>query len=199
MKHSFAFLLSILICASSFAADDLRLWYTKPAAAKWEDQEALPIGNGYMGAEIFGGVTDERIQFNECTLWKGKPHDYVREGAGDALDEIRQLVFEGKEKEVTPIIRQKFLSDPVRQMPYQPFGDLHLHFDGHDGTTEYVRSLDLNNAIATVSYTVGDVKYTRETFASYPDHVIVEHVSADKPAIRITSSSSTSAPTSRAS
>ena len=78
-------ILLLLVIISAFhsivGADDLRLWYTKPAAAKWEDQEALPIGNGYMGAEIFGGVSDERIQFNECTLWKGKPHDYVRAGA----------------------------------------------------------------------------------------------------------------------
>src|ERR1044071_1903937 len=89
-------------CALSHAAEnDLRLWYNRPASNKWDDHEALPIGNGYMGARIFGGITDDRIQFNECTLWTGKPHNYVREGAGDVLDQIRQLVFEGKEKQVT--------------------------------------------------------------------------------------------------
>ena len=157
------------------------MWYGKPAADKWESQESLPIGNGYMGAEIFGGVADERIQFNECTLWKGKPHDYVRDGAGDALDQIRQLVFEGKDKEVAPIVREKFLSDPVRQMAYQPFGDLRLHFPDHDDATHYRRELNLHTAIATVSYDVGDVTYTRRTFASYPDHVIVSQISASKP------------------
>src|SRR5256885_479747 len=174
-------LLSLFFCALAAADDDLRLWYTKPASPKWEEQEALPIGNGYMGAEIFGGVVDERIQFNECTLWTGKPHDYVREGAGDVLDEIRKLVFEGKEKEVTPIVREKFLSDPVRQKAYQPFGDLHLHFAGHDNATDYRRELDLNSAIARLTYRVGDMKYTREVFASYPDRVIVVHVSASAP------------------
>src|SRR2546430_17332863 len=134
-----------------------------------------------MGAEIFGGVVDERIQFNECTLWTGKPHDYVRDGAGDVLDEIRKLVFEGKEKAVTPIVREKFLSDPVRQKAYQPFGDLHLHFAGHENAVDYRRELDLNSAIARVTYRVGDVKYTREMFASYPDHVIIVHLGASVP------------------
>ena len=92
-------LLSLIFCAFASANDDLRLWYDKPAV-QWED--ALPIGNGHMGAMVFGGVVDERIQFNEDTLWTGNPHDYVRDGAGDVLDEIRKLVFEKREKEVTP-------------------------------------------------------------------------------------------------
>jgi alpha-L-fucosidase 2 len=174
-------LTSLLCCTLAMADDGLRLWYDKPASPKWELQEALPIGNGFMGAEIFGDVVDERIQFNECTLWTGKPHDYVRDGAGDVLDGIRKLVFEGNEKQVAPIVRQKFLSDPVRQKAYQPFGDLHLHFAGHENATEYRRELDLNSAIARVTYRVGDVKYTGEVFASYPDHVIVVHVSASAP------------------
>src|SRR5256885_3358335 len=174
-------LLSLFFCALAAADDDLRLWYGKPASPEWEQQEALPIGNGYMGAEIFGGEADERIQFNECTLWTGKPHDYVREGAGDVLDEIRKLVFEKEEKQVTPIVREKFLSDPVRQKAYQPFGDLRFHFPGHENAQDYSRELNLNSATAMVSYTVGDVKYTRQTFASYPDHVMVSRISADKP------------------
>src|SRR4051812_44694110 len=181
MMNKLILLTTLLCCTLAMADDDLRLWYEKPASPKWEQQEALPIGNGYMGAEIFGGVVDERIQFNECTLWTGKPHDYVREGAGDVLDEIRKLVFEKKEKEVTPIVREKFLSDPVRQKAYQPFGDLHLHFTGHENATDYRRELDLNSAIARVTYRVGEVKYTREVFASYPDHVIVVHISASAP------------------
>src|SRR5438552_6228206 len=116
---------TMILFSSKCFADDMKLWYTKPAA-QWE--EALPIGNGNMGAMVFGGVVDERIQFNEDTLWTGKPHDYVRAGAGDVLDGIRKLVFEKREKEVTPIVREKFLSDPVRQKAYQPFGDLRFHF-----------------------------------------------------------------------
>src|SRR5262245_835738 len=111
------YLLMILACCAvaSAAENDLRLWYTRPASPKWDDHEALPVGNGYVGARIYGGITDERIQFNECTLWTGKPHDYVREGAGKALAEIQKLVFEHKEREAAPIVREKFLSDPVRQ------------------------------------------------------------------------------------
>src|SRR3982751_6194986 len=75
------------------AANDSRLWFAQPAGP-WE--EALPIGNGRLGAMIFGGTADERIQFNEDTLWTGKPHDYVRTGAGDHLGAIRRLVFDGK-------------------------------------------------------------------------------------------------------
>src|SRR3954454_15987669 len=134
-----------------------------------------------MGAEIFGGVVDERIQFNECTLWTGKPHDYVREGAGDVLAEIRAAVFEKREKDVIDLVRKRFLSDPVRQKAYQPFGDLLLHFSGHDGAMNYRRQLDLTTAVASVTYDIGDVKYTRETFASYPDRVIVTRISSSVP------------------
>src|SRR5580692_7950705 len=94
------------------------LWYAQPAA-KWT--EALPIGNGRMGAMVFGGVTDERIQFNEDSLWKGKPHDYVRAGAHDHLAEVRELLFQGKTKQAADLTRQTLLSDPVRQKAYQPF------------------------------------------------------------------------------
>src|SRR5437879_3863488 len=117
-------ILLALVTQAWGAESDLRLWYAQPAA-KWE--EALPIGNGYMGAMIFGGISDERIQFNESTLWTGKPHDYVRSGVADHLAEIQKLVFEGKTKEAATIIRAHFLSDPVRQKAYQPFGDIHLH------------------------------------------------------------------------
>jgi len=174
-------LLSVTPCdgvtAENDEAVDVRLWYQKPAGP-WE--EALPIGNGRLGAMIFGGVADERIQFNEDTLWTGKPHDYVREGAGNQLGEIRRLLFEGKAEAAVPIIRGKFLSDPVRQKAYQPFGDLRLHFPGHDGATDYRRELDLDSAIASVRYRVGDVTYRRQVFASYPDQVVIVRLDADK-------------------
>src|SRR5437867_13116258 len=81
-------------------AGGMMLWYQQPAA-KWE--EALPIGSGRLGAMVFGGTADERIQFNEDTLWTGKPHDYVRDGAGDDLAEIRQLVFDGKQDQAAKL------------------------------------------------------------------------------------------------
>ncbi|MEK7781490.1 MAG: glycoside hydrolase family 95 protein, partial [Verrucomicrobiota bacterium] len=164
--------------ASNAASNDLTLWYSQPAQ-KWT--EALPVGNGRMGAMIFGGTANERIQFNEDTLWRGKPHNYVRDGAVEALPEIRRLVFEGRADEAAKLAREKAISDPVRQLPYQPFGDLRLTFPGHENVTEYRRELDLDSAIATVRYKVGDVTFKREVFASYPDRVIVLRLTADKP------------------
>ncbi len=154
------------------------LWYAQPAA-KWT--EALPIGNGRMGAMVFGGTGSERIQFNEDTLWRGKPHDYVRAGAGEQLAEIRRLLADGKTKEASALAKEKFLSDPVRQLPYQPFGDLRFQFPGHENVTDYRRELDLDTAIASVSYKVGGVTFKREIFASHPNRVIVVRLTADKP------------------
>jgi alpha-L-fucosidase 2 len=172
----------LLVCAAlnSPAEDsrDLRLWYTQPAQ-KWT--EALPIGNGHMGAMVFGGTASERIQFNEDTLWRGKPHDYVRKGAGDQLVEIRRLIFEGKAGEAGKLAKEKAISDPVRQLPYQPLGDLRLIFPGHERVTDYRRELDLDSAIATTTYCVGNVEFKREAFASYPDRVIVVRLTASKP------------------
>jgi len=176
-----ALLLSVVLSATRlFAAapGDLKLWYSQPAQ-KWT--EALPIGNGHMGAMIFGGTASERIQFNEDTLWRGKPHDYVREGALEVLPEIRRLVFEGKGGEAGRLAREKAISDPVRQLPYQPFGNLRLTFPGHEQATDYRRALDLGTAIATTTYRVGDVVFKREAFASYPDRVIVVRLTASKP------------------
>ncbi|HEY4248270.1 MAG TPA: glycoside hydrolase family 95 protein [Lacunisphaera sp.] len=164
--------------SSSANAADLRLWYTKPAE-KWDD--ALPVGNGRLGAMIFGNPSDERIQFNEDTLWTGKPHDYVRAGSDAALTEVRQLLAAGKTKEAEDLARAKMLSDPVRQKAYQPFGDLHLHFMGHENVTNYRRELDLDSAVARTTYEAGGVTYTEEVFASYPDNAIVVHLTASKP------------------
>ncbi|MDE3067134.1 MAG: glycoside hydrolase family 95 protein [Verrucomicrobiota bacterium] len=154
------------------------LWYTRPAV-EWT--EALPIGNGRLGAMIFGGVPDERIQFNEDTLWTGQPHDYVRAGARDHLAEIRKLLFAGKAGAAGDIARKYFLSDPVRQKAYQPFGDLHFHVGGDTNIAAYRRELDLDSAVARVTYHAHGVTYRRVAFASHPDQVIVLRFTADKP------------------
>ncbi len=174
---------SLLFALALFSArgaetNSLKLWFAQPAE-KWTD--ALPIGNGRMGAMIFGRVPDERVQFNEDTLWTGRPHDYVRAGAREQLPKIRQLLFAGKVKEAEQLAREKFLSDPVRQKAYQPFGELHFHFLGQTNVTDYRRELDLNSAIARVIYRADGVTHTREAFASYPDHVIVLRFTADQP------------------
>jgi alpha-L-fucosidase 2 len=173
-----ALLVPTLAVHSQFANLSESLWYTQPAE-KWTD--ALPIGNGRMGAMVFGGVPDERIQFNEDTLWKGQPHDYVRAGAHDHLAEIQQLLFAGKTEEAQDLARKTFLSDPVRQKAYQPFGDLHFHFPGLTNVTDYRRELDLASGIASVTYRANGVGYREDAFASYPDQAIVLHFTADKP------------------
>lgn len=178
-------LLGSLVCAVACVCSgadqkssrDLKLWYAQPAQ-KWT--EALPIGNGRMGAMVFGGTSSERIQFNEDTLWRGKPHDYVREGAGEQLAEIRRLIFEGKAGDAAKLAKEKAISDPVRQLPYQPFGDLRLTFPGHENVTEYRRELDLDSAIATVSYKVGEVTHVRQVHASHPDRAVIAHLFATK-------------------
>ena len=173
-----SFIVGAAIQANAAAIPATTLWYAQPAE-KWTD--ALPIGNGRLGAMIFGGIPDERIQFNEDTLWKGRPHDYARAGAEKHLAEIRQLLFDGKIKEAENLTRETFLSDPVRQKAYQPFGDLRLHFTGQDNATNYQRELDLDSAIARVTCCANGVTYQREAFASHPDQAIVLRLTADQP------------------
>lgn len=161
------------------AQNDNRLFYEEPAS-KWV--EALPVGNGRMGAMIYGGVIQDRIQFNEETLWTGEPHDYSHKGAGSHLDEIRRLLFEGKQKEAQDLAGEVFMSEPLHQKAYQPFGDLILDFPDHEKYTNYQRILDIETAIATTTYSSNGIIYTREFFVSKPDDVIAMRVTADKPA-----------------
>ena len=178
-RGSFIFAVALFLAANVLAqTNESRLWYRQPAQ-KWT--EALPIGNGRMGAMVFGGVSDERIQFNEDTLWTGQPHDYVRAGAAQELAAIRKLLADGETTNAIALARAKFLSDPVRQKAYQPFGDLRLHFPGHENVTDYRRELDLDTALASVSYKVGDVTFVRSAYASYPDRAIVLLITATKP------------------
>ena len=157
--------------------DDLRLWYDQPAL-NWN--EALPVGNGRLGAMVFGGVETERIQFNEETLWDGQPNDYSHPGAHEYLDEIRQLVSDGKQVEAHALGMEKFMSVPLRQMNYQPFGDLILSFPGHGEYTDYVRGLNLEGSVCYTSYEVDGVRYVREVIASFPRQVIAIHLKADR-------------------
>lgn len=156
----------------------LTLWYPQPAKV-WN--EALAIGNGRLGAMIFGGAGYERIQFNEDTIWTGQPHEYQQEGAVKYLPEIRRLLFAGKQGEAEALAQREFMAVPRKMMAYQPCGDLWLEFPGHETVTEYRRSLDLNTAVVTTRYRVGDTVFTREAFASYPDQVIVIRLTASRP------------------
>jgi alpha-L-fucosidase 2 len=130
---------------------------------------------------VFGGAAEDRYQLNEDSLWCGKPHDYAHDGAAQYLPQIRQLLFEGKQKEAEQLAMERFMSVPLGQMPYQPFGDLKLTFPGHDKVEAYRRELDLDTAIATTTYRLNGVTYTRQAFASFPDQVIVVRLECDQP------------------
>ena len=131
--------------------NQLRLFYNQPAE-EWTD--ALPVGNGFMGAMVYGTVEKEHIQFNEETLWTGGPHDYSRKGAYKYLGRIRQLLFQGNQKEATDLAQKEFLGIPIRQMAYEPFGDIYIEFPGHVNYTDYHRELNLENAVCRTSYKV---------------------------------------------
>jgi len=179
---SIAFLLiaaSPLVCSVGAAAEsDWLLWYDRPAE-QWV--EALPVGNGRLGAMVFGGIDQERIQFNEDTLWTGGPRDYTHADASEYLPVIRRLLFEGKQQEAEALAMERFMSVPLRQFAYQPFGDLRLHFPGRDQVTDYRRQLDLDTGMVKVCYRVGGVTFTRKVFASAADHVIAVRITVDKP------------------
>ncbi len=168
---------SLTAAHQSGVAGTTGLWYDRPAD-QW--LEALPIGNGRLGAMVFGGTVHERIQFNEDTLWAGGPRDYSHPGAADALPEIRRLLFEGKQRQAEQLAMEKFMSVPLRQVAYQAFGDLRLEFPGHQEASGYRRQLDLDSAVATTQYEHDGVTYTREALASYPDQVIALRIQASR-------------------
>ncbi|MEM7033234.1 MAG: glycoside hydrolase family 95 protein [Chloroflexota bacterium] len=170
----------------------LKLWYRKPAEA-WV--EALPIGNGRLGAMIFGGIEEERLQFNEDTVWAGTPHDYANENASAVFPTLRDMMLEMHQletnqawdearkiqKEAEDLALESFMSQPLTQKPYQPTGDLRITFPEHTQAEDYERSLDLDTAISRIQYRINETTYVREAFASYPDQVIVLHLSTDQP------------------
>jgi len=181
MRRSFLapiLFVSLLAPARLFPADPV-LWYQNPAQ-KWND--ALPIGNGRLGGMVFGGVTQERIQLNEDTIWNGKKRDRLNPEALKALPEVRSLLFAGKTREAEALEEQKMMGIPSRQAIYQPLGDLTIAFSGQDNATDYRRELNLATGIVRITYRIGDVSYTREIFSSAPDQALVIRLTASKPA-----------------
>jgi alpha-L-fucosidase 2 len=154
------------------------LWYRQPAAT-WN--EALPLGNGRLGAMVFGGLDAERIQLNEDTIWAGEKRDRNNPEGRKSLAEVRRLLFEGKAKEAEALAERTMISIPKRMPPYQPLGDLLLRFPGHAAAADYLRRLDLDTGVAQVAYTVGDVRFTRELFSSAVDQLLVIRLTADRP------------------
>lgn len=154
------------------------LWYDKPAQ-KWE--EALPVGNGRLGAMVFGKNGEERIQLNEETYWTGGPYSTVVKGGYKVLPEIQKLVFEGKFLEAHNLFGRNLMGYPVEQQKYQCLGNLHLFFKNQDSVINYKRWLNLEDGISGVTYNSNGITYQREVFASAPDQVIVVRITADKP------------------
>lgn len=158
---------------------NLSLWYNHPA---WEWVQALPVGNGRIGAMVFGGVDKEQIQLNEGTIWGGGPYDPVNPNAGKAMQTIRPLLMERKSEEAIKLWKDSAMAIPLHQPQYQTLGNLSLQCFFPKGVVkEYRRTLDLENAVARVHFSIGDITYTRETFVSSPDSVLVTRISADHP------------------
>lgn len=189
MKHPLKylpfFIISMMACTllrgqtKPESPESLMLWYAQPAQ-EWN--EALPVGNGRLGAMVFGGPEQERLQLNEETVWTGKPADFVNPEARAALPVIRKLLFAGKYAEAQEMAAKKMMGDKKVGSTYQTLGDLWLDFDSlHRKVKDYRRELDLERAVAKVSYRAGDVLYTREIFSSAPDNALVVRLTADKP------------------
>ena len=150
---------------------NVKLWYNKPASI-WE--EALPIGNGRLGAMVYGIPSVDTIQFNEDTFWAGGPDTLTKSGTYKVLPEIRNLVFQGKYKEAADLTNEKFIGPSL--MPYLPMGDVIINMKGHEHFTNYRRELDLRTAIAKTEYEVEGTKFIREVFSSPVDQAIIIHL-----------------------
>ncbi|MHA6724294.1 glycoside hydrolase family 95 protein [Sphingomonas sp. RS2018] len=158
------------------AVNPLRLWYRQPATA-WV--EALPVGNGRLGAMVFGGITSDRIQLNEDSFFAGGPYDTNTPDAAAALPEVRRLIFAREFAAAQKLADQKLLGRPVKQMAYQPIGDLLLTFPALEEPRDYVRELDLDGAIARTSFRTGSARHVREVIASAPDGVVAVRLTAE--------------------
>ncbi len=189
MKHSkqlfllitVLFFVSCITVSRQTKTEDINpslvLWYDKPAA-EWT--EALPVGNGKIGAMIFGKTENETIQFNEETVWSGQPHDYANKGAHNYLEEIRNLLWKGRQNEAHKLANEKFMSQPFGQLSYLPFGNILLSFRGHDNAENYSRKLDLENAVSSVFYEIDGIQFKREIIASAPGQILAIRLEASK-------------------
>ena len=153
-----------------------RLWYNAPAK-HW--LEALPIGNSHLGGMVYGGIQDENIQLTEETFWSGGPHNNNSQKSLDSLPKVRELIFNGREYEAARIINRDFVVGP-HGMRFLPMANLHIRMQNQGKAELFERELDLKRAVTTTSFVLDDVRYTRTTFASLADGVIVCHIKASK-------------------
>jgi len=156
------------------------LWYEKPA----EDfDHALPVGNGRIGAMIFGGAADEVLKLNEDSIWSGGKRNRNNPDAREGLEEVRKLLKEERIPEAEKVAFEKMQGVTPNSRHYMPLGNLNLHMDFAGKAKQYQRSLDLEHALATVRFTANDITYVREVFVSEPDRVLVMHIAASEPAM----------------
>ncbi|HYG20526.1 MAG TPA: glycoside hydrolase family 95 protein [Ohtaekwangia sp.] len=198
IKRIFFILFSIAIAPFCWSQERTpwRLWYDHESGATWEN--ALPIGNGRLGAMVYGNVAREVIQLNEHTVWSGSPNRNDNPDALAALPRLRQLIWEGKRKEAQDLANKVIISRKSHGQMFQPVGNLELIFGNDHQHTSYYRELDIERAVATTSYSAGDVTFTRETFASMTAPVIVMRIRASKPgALSFTATLSTPQPRSQ--
>lgn len=171
-----ALVLMVTTISMNLSAQD-NLWYDKPARL-WH--EALPLGNGHVGAMVYGGVAHEQLDLNEGTFWNGGPHSNNSNEALEYLPQVRQLIFDGREEEAQRLVDKHFIKGP-HGMSFLTLGSLRIAFDGIDdgAIADYRRELDLTTATHTVSFSAGGVKYRRTTYASLADNVIVVHLTSE--------------------
>ena len=172
--------LAVLLSVPCNAQKDreLKLWYEQPAK-QWTD--ALPLGNGRLGAMVFFDPSKERIQINEETIWGGGPHNNVNDKAKDGLDRIRQALFENRRKDAQALCDEYINTPGPHGMPYQTAGSLVLDFDGMDQYSDYCRELDIERAVATSTFSAGGVEFRRQAFVSFADQVVAVRLTASKP------------------
>lgn len=170
--------MATVFASSNMQAQEYKLWYDQPAHV-WT--EALPLGNGRLGAMLYGNPGAEQIQLNEETIWAGRPNNNASPEAKEWLPKIRELVFAGKYKEAQDLCTAHVKAKTNQGMPYQSFGDLRLNFPGHARYSNYYRELSLDSARAVVRYEVDGVRYQRETFTSFTDQVVISRITANKP------------------
>ena len=179
-------LLFTVFCSTLSAQDDNteRLWYDKPASI-W--LEALPIGNSRLGGMVYGGKTTAQLQLNEETFWSGGPHNNNSKTSINYLDQVRNLIFNGKESEAETIIDQQFVKGPHGQR-FLSLGSLKFNFTSYKAADvkDYYRELDLQTAVATETFTADSTHYTRTAFASLADSIIVYRIQSDGDSLSFT-------------
>ena len=160
-------------------SNDLKLWYDEPSGAIWEN--ALPMGNGRLGAMVYGNVNTEIFQLNEHTVWSGSPNRNDNPNALEALPKVRELIFNGKYKAAEQLANDKIITKKSHGQMFQPVGNLELYFPGHTEYKDYYRELDISNAVSKTSYKVNGTTYTREAFVSLTDRLLVIRLTANQP------------------